>query len=81
MLAWTGTASGTKHFGIWPLREAPSCFGPPEWPDHLAVPQGSIESELADPEAVHAAAKELEGRAFTLLHAPREEPWGQTSRD
>ena len=27
---------------------------------------------------VTAAAGELEDRGFVLLHAPREEPWGQT---
>jgi catechol 2,3-dioxygenase-like lactoylglutathione lyase family enzyme len=71
--------AGTKHFGIWPLHEAAeACFGQPEWPDHLPVPQASIEFEVADPQALGAAAKELEDRAFALLHAPREEPWGQT---
>jgi len=71
--------AGTKHFGVWPLREAAeACFGQPEWPDHVPVPQASIEFEVANPEAVAAAAKELEDRGFALLHEPREEPWGQT---
>ena len=71
--------AGTRHFGIWPLREAAqACFERPEWPAHLSVPQASIEFELADAQAVDAAAGELEDRGFALLHAPREEPWGQT---
>jgi catechol 2,3-dioxygenase-like lactoylglutathione lyase family enzyme len=71
--------AGTTHFGIWPLREAAhACFGRPEWPAHLTVPQASIEFEVADAEAVRAATDELEERGFALLHSPREEPWGQT---
>ena len=71
--------AGTRHFGIWPLREAAqACFEQPEWPAHLSVPQASIEFELADVQAVSAAAGELEDCGFALLHAPREEPWGQT---
>jgi catechol 2,3-dioxygenase-like lactoylglutathione lyase family enzyme len=71
--------AGTRHFGIWPLREAAqACFEQPGWPAHLSVPQASIEFEVADAEAVIAAAGELEDRGFALLHAPREEPWGQT---
>ena len=42
------------------------------------MPQASIEFEVADAEAVGAAAREFENRGFALLHAPREEPWGQT---
>jgi catechol 2,3-dioxygenase-like lactoylglutathione lyase family enzyme len=75
----TEELAGTRHFAIWPLREAAqACFERPEWPAHLPVPQASIEFELADAEAVSAAAGELEDRGFALLHAPREEPWGQT---
>src|SRR3954454_12725532 len=71
--------AGTGHFGIWPLRDAAhACFGRPEWPAHLALPQASIEFELVDVEAVSEAADELEARGFDLLHTPREEPWGQT---
>jgi catechol 2,3-dioxygenase-like lactoylglutathione lyase family enzyme len=68
--------AGTRHFGIWPLREAAqACFERPEWPAHLSVPQASIEFEVADAAAVVAAAGELEDRGFALLHAPRKEPW------
>jgi hypothetical protein len=33
---------------------------------------------VADPEAVTRAGAELEKDGFTLLHAARTEPWGQT---
>jgi catechol 2,3-dioxygenase-like lactoylglutathione lyase family enzyme len=69
---------GTKHFAIWPLREAAqACFGQPTWPDDRPVPQASIEFEVGDPPAVGAAAEELHERGFVLLHGAREEPWGQ----
>lgn len=70
---------GTKHFGVWPLREAAqACFGADEWPADRPVPQASIEFEVADPAAVAAGAAELEQRGYELLHEAREEPWGQT---
>jgi catechol 2,3-dioxygenase-like lactoylglutathione lyase family enzyme len=70
---------GSKHFGVWPLAEAAqACFGTPEWPADRAVPQVSVEFEVADADAVAAGARELEERGFTLLHGAREEPWGQT---
>jgi catechol 2,3-dioxygenase-like lactoylglutathione lyase family enzyme len=71
--------AGVKHFGVWPLSQAAqACFGTPEWPSERTVPQASIEFEVADAGAVAAAAEELEGRGFELLHGAREEPWGQT---
>jgi catechol 2,3-dioxygenase-like lactoylglutathione lyase family enzyme len=71
--------AGTKHFGVWPLREAAqACLGEAEWPADRTVPQASIEFEVADAPAVDAAARELEERGFEMLHAAREEPWGQT---
>jgi catechol 2,3-dioxygenase-like lactoylglutathione lyase family enzyme len=70
---------GSKHFGVWPLREAAkACFGRDEWPADRPVPQVSIEFEVADAGAVATAADELEARGFALLHGAREEPWGQT---
>jgi catechol 2,3-dioxygenase-like lactoylglutathione lyase family enzyme len=70
---------GTKHFGLWPLRQAAeACFGSAEWPADRAVPQVSIEFEVADAEAVAAAAEELRERGLELLHGARMEPWGQT---
>ena len=71
--------SGTKHFGVWPLTEAAqACFGSDEWPSDRTVPQVSLEFEVDDPEAVAAAAEELERAGFELLHGSRTEPWGQT---
>jgi uncharacterized glyoxalase superfamily protein PhnB len=42
------------------------------------VPQVSIEFDVAHAAAVGPAARELEQAGYELLHAPREEPWGQT---
>ena len=70
---------GSRHFGVWPLEQAAqACFGTDEWPAHLQVPQASIEFELADADALAAAADELSGAGFELLHEIRTEPWGQT---
>lgn len=67
---------GVKHLGVWPLAEAAeSCFGTTEWPADIAVPQATIEFEVAD---VAAAAAELEANGLTLVHGARTEPWGQT---
>ena len=67
--------AGANHFGVWPLAEAAeSCFGLPEWPDTHPVPQASIEFEVDD---VEAAAGELQGKGYTLLHPTRTEPWQQ----
>ncbi len=68
--------SGSKHFGVWPLAEAArACFGRSTWPETHPVPQASIEFEVDD---VEAAADELEGQGYTLLHTARTEPWNQT---
>jgi catechol 2,3-dioxygenase-like lactoylglutathione lyase family enzyme len=70
---------GSKHFGVWPLRQAAeACFGTPEWPSERPIPQASVEFEVADEAAVEQAARELESRGYSLLHAARTEPWGQT---
>ncbi|HSD01510.1 MAG TPA: hypothetical protein VLB81_04030 [Gaiellales bacterium] len=70
---------GTRHFGVWPLAQAAqACFGTDAWPAGVTVPQASIEFEVESPGAVADAAAELEERGFRLLHATREEPWGQT---
>jgi catechol 2,3-dioxygenase-like lactoylglutathione lyase family enzyme len=70
---------GVKHFGVWPLAEAAqACFGTPEWPATLTVPQASIEFEVESADAVAPAGAELESAGFELLHPAREEPWGQT---
>lgn len=70
---------GSKHFGVWPLEEAAqACFGSKQWPADRAVPQTSIEFEVADAAEVARAATELEQRGYKLLHGARTEPWGQT---
>jgi catechol 2,3-dioxygenase-like lactoylglutathione lyase family enzyme len=70
---------GAKHFSVWPLSQAAeACLGVSEWPAERAVPQMSIEFEVADADAVQAAADELEAEGFELLHGARREPWGQT---
>ena len=71
--------AGSKHFGVWPLRQAAqACFGDAQWPDDRPVPQASVEFEVEDAGAVQAAAEELRASGFNLLHDAREEPWGQT---
>lgn len=47
-------------------------------PDHIPVPQATIEFELEDVAAVRAATEELAGKGFEIIHAAKEEPWGQT---
>lgn len=75
----SGSIPGSKHFGMWPLSQAAeACFGTPSWPADRAVPQASIEFEVADADAVAAAGGELERAGFDLLHPARTEPWGQT---
>ena len=70
---------GVKHFGVWPLYQAAqACFGTREWPADRPVPQASFEFDVADAEAVQAAADELAAAGHTLIHDAREEPWGQT---
>ena len=67
---------GTKHLGVWPLTEAAqSCFGAPEWPEGVPVPQATLEFEVLD---VEAAAEELTAKGHQLVHSARTEPWGQT---
>jgi catechol 2,3-dioxygenase-like lactoylglutathione lyase family enzyme len=75
----TGELAGVKHFGVWPLRQAAeACFGSPDWPADRPVPQTSIEFDVADADAVRAAAGELAAAGYEILHPTREEPWGQT---
>src|SRR3954464_11076887 len=70
---------GCKHFGVWPLSQAAeACFGTTTWPEDVAVPQLSLEFELADAEAVARGADELRSRGHHLLHDAKVEPWGQT---
>jgi catechol 2,3-dioxygenase-like lactoylglutathione lyase family enzyme len=72
---YTHRLEGTKHFGLWPLAEAATaCFGTPEWPNDVPVPQTSVEFEVPD---VPAAADELKAKGHRLIHDPHTEPWGQ----
>ncbi len=70
---------GSRHFGVWPLAQAAqACFDTSNWPADRPVPQASIEFEVADPDAVGAAADELRTAGHEVLHPARTEPWGQT---
>lgn len=70
---------GTKHFGLWPLSQAAeACFGDAQWPADRALPQVSVEFDVADVASVQAAADELVIAGHELLHPVRREPWGQT---
>lgn len=72
----SGDVDGAKHLGAWRLEDAANaCFGTPTWPDGHPVPHATIEFEVAD---VAAAAAELKGAGYALIHDAREEPWGQT---
>jgi catechol 2,3-dioxygenase-like lactoylglutathione lyase family enzyme len=74
---YTHRLEGTKHFGLWPLAEAATaCFGGPDWPDEVPVPQASVEFEVED---VSAAADELKAMGYRLIHEPQTEPWGQVT--
>jgi catechol 2,3-dioxygenase-like lactoylglutathione lyase family enzyme len=36
---------GSKHFGVWPLRQAAlACFGSDDWPADRPIPQASFEA-------------------------------------
>ena len=73
---FTEKLDGVKHFGLWPLDQAAeACFGTPEWPADVMIPQASVEFEVDD---VPAAAAELQAAGYQLIHEPRTEPWGQT---
>ena len=68
--------AGVKTFALWPLAQAAqSCFGSPEWPEHVPVPQAWLEFDVDD---LHAATAELRAKGYTILVAARVEPWGQT---
>ena len=72
----TERLAGVKTFALWPLSQAAeSCFGVPEWPERLLVPQAWLEFDVDD---LDAATAELRAKGYTLLVAARVEPWGQT---
>ena len=75
----SGDVGGCKHFGVWPLAQAAeACFGTRTWPEEVAIPQVSIEFEVADADAVAEGAQELRARGYQMLHEAKTEPWGQT---
>jgi catechol 2,3-dioxygenase-like lactoylglutathione lyase family enzyme len=76
---FTQKLGGSKYFGVWPLTEAARvCFGRKRWPAGRPVPQMFIEFEVTSAKSVVKAASELTSKGYTLLHAPRTDPWGQT---
>ena len=75
----TDSLEGVRAFAIWPLEQAAaSCFGTGPWPSDVPAPQAWIEFDVASPDAVTAAAAELEAKGHRLLRQPSPEPWGQT---
>jgi catechol 2,3-dioxygenase-like lactoylglutathione lyase family enzyme len=75
----TVALAGVEHFSLWGLKEcAQACFGTDHWPEDRVVPQANIEFDVESAEAVTEAADELTARGYTLLVAPKTEPWGQT---
>ncbi len=72
----TEDLAGVKTFALWPLSQAAeSCFGVPEWPDHLPAPHAWLDFDVDD---IAAASAELAAKGYTLLVTNRVEPWGQT---
>ncbi len=65
----TNDMPGLKHMGLWRLEDAAvACFGSPEWPAGMPVPQATIEFDVDD---VAAAARGDGGRG---LHARARTP-------
>ena len=72
----TGDLDGARHFAVWPLSQAAeSCYGTPDWPADVPVPQAWVEFDVPD---VAAAAAELESTGHRLVHGATTMPWGQT---
>src|SRR5688572_16611593 len=71
---FTEKLGGIKHLGMWPLQDAAkACFGTPEWPADVPVPQATVEFEVETAEDVAAAASELEAKGHQLIHLARTE--------
>ena len=76
----TDDLEGVKAFALWPLEQAAqSCFGTDRWPAEIPAPQAWMELDVESPEAVAAAAAEMEAAGHHLLNGAHEEPWGQTT--
>src|ERR671932_649425 len=55
---FTERLGGVRHLGLWPLAEAAmACFGAPDWPGDVPVPQASVEFEVDDEAAVAAGRR------------------------
>ena len=66
---------GIKYFALWPLdKVALSCFGTPEWPEDLPVPQAWLEFDVAD---IESATEILKQNGYKILTHIKKEPWGQ----
>lgn len=71
----TESVDGAKTLAVWPLTQAAeSCFGMPEWPTDLPVPQAWIEFDVED---IDVATQELKDQGYRVLVAARKESWGQ----
>ena len=71
----TERLQGAKSFALWPLEQAAqSCFGRPEWPADVPIPQAWLEFEVDD---VEEATGRLQRRGHQLLVRSRKESWGQ----
>jgi hypothetical protein len=71
---------GVKAFALWPLEQAAeSTFGTTSWPSEIPAPQAWLEFDVESPEAVTAAASELQMSGHRLLREAHLEPWGQTT--
>jgi catechol 2,3-dioxygenase-like lactoylglutathione lyase family enzyme len=76
----TDDLAGVRAFALWPLSQAAeSCFGGPEWPPDLPMPQAWLELDVESAEAVADAVAELKTNGHRLVRDPRLEPWGQTT--
>jgi len=72
----TESLEGVRSFGLWPLPQAAeSCFGSPDWPADLPVPQAWLEFDVED---LAAATEELRAAGHRVLVDNRLEPWGQS---
>ncbi|MGH2504263.1 MAG: glyoxalase, partial [Ktedonobacterales bacterium] len=62
---------GVKTFALWPLSQAAmSCFGSPEWPADVPVPQAWLEFDVDD---IEVATAELRAKGYVLLVAAHTE--------
>ena len=71
---------GVRAFALWPLGQAAqACFGAPEWPADIPVPQAWVEFDVESADAVAAAVVELRAAGQHLIADAHLEPWGQTT--